>query len=95
MDKNIKFNVIFIDGLHVAEQVERDIKNALKYIKDDGFIVLHDCNPPTEFHASETYDFHLSPSQGYWNGTTWKAFYKLSQKRQRRGNITRCTISAQ
>ena len=74
---SIKFDVIFIDGLHLAEQVERDIKNALKYIKDDGFIILHDCNPPTEYHAREEYCYDLSPAQYCWNGTAWKAFYKF------------------
>lgn len=76
LDKSVKFDVIFIDGLHVAEQVDRDIKNALEFIKDDGFIVLHDCNPPTEWHARETFNFYFSPAGGYWNGTTWKAFLK-------------------
>tara|TARA_R110002049_G_scaffold308754_1_gene513895 strand:+ start:33464 stop:34213 length:750 start_codon:yes stop_codon:yes gene_type:complete len=72
----IKFDVIFIDGLHYAEQVDKDIKNALDFIKDSGFIVLHDCNPPTEWHARETFGFFKTPAQGYWNGTTWKAFLK-------------------
>lgn len=53
LDKDIRFDVIFIDGLHLAEQVDRDITNALEYLTDDGFIVLHDCNPPTEWHARE------------------------------------------
>jgi hypothetical protein len=44
LSNKIQFDVIFIDGLHLAEQVDRDIENSLKYIKDDGFIVLHDCN---------------------------------------------------
>ena len=76
LNNDIKFDVIFIDGLHLAEQVERDIRNALDYIDDQGFIVLHDCNPPTEFHASEIYEYRLSPSESNWNGTTWKAFIK-------------------
>jgi hypothetical protein len=76
LSQDIKFDVIFIDGLHLAEQVERDIDNALRYITDDGFIVLHDCNPPTEFHARESYYYRNSPAYGLWNGTTWKAFYK-------------------
>lgn len=70
------FDVIFIDGLHLAEQVDRDIINALDFIKEDGFVVLHDCNPPSEWHARETYDFYSTPAGGYWNGTTWKAFLK-------------------
>ena len=72
----IEFDVIFIDGLHLAEQVQRDIYNSLKVLKEDGFLVLHDCNPPTEYHAREQYSFFKSPASGYWNGTTWKAFYK-------------------
>jgi hypothetical protein len=80
LSKDIKFDVIFIDGLHLAEQVDRDIENALKYLEPEGFIVLHDCNPPTEFHASETYLYRMSPSTVYWNGTTWKAFFKYRQR---------------
>lgn len=73
---DIKFDVIFIDGLHLADQVEIDIKNALAFLKEDGFLVLHDCNPPTEYHAREDRLYTLSPALGSWNGTTWKAFYK-------------------
>jgi len=76
LSKTIKFDVIFIDGLHLAEQVDRDIKNALTYLTTDGFIVLHDCNPPTVWHARENYDYPHSPAGGNWNGTTWKAFMK-------------------
>ncbi|MEJ2113931.1 MAG: class I SAM-dependent methyltransferase [Flavobacteriaceae bacterium] len=47
LSKDLKFDVIFMDGLHLAEQADRDIKNALDFIKEDGFIVVHDCNPPT------------------------------------------------
>lgn len=76
LSNDIRFDVIFVDGLHMADQVDRDIQNALKYIKDDGFIVLHDCNPPTEWHARENYGYSYTPAQTYWNGTTWKAFFK-------------------
>ena len=76
LSSEIRFDVIFIDGLHLAEQVDRDIKNAIDFIKDDGFIVLHDCNPPTEWHARYEYNYKNTPARGYWNGTTWKAFLK-------------------
>jgi hypothetical protein len=85
---DIQFDVIFIDGLHTAEQVDRDIKNALEFIKEDGFIVLHDCNPPTESHAREEHDYRLSPAQNAWNGTTWKGFMKW----RRNALIYSCTI---
>jgi hypothetical protein len=82
LDTSIRFDVIFIDGLHLAEQVDRDIQNAFDFIKDDGFIILHDCNPPSEWHAREEYNYHLSPAMGFWNGTTWKAFLKWRLKMQ-------------
>ena len=77
LEKKIKFDVIFIDGLHLAEQVYKDILNALDYLREDGFIVLHDCNPPTEYHAREEHNFTLSPARNTWNGSVWKAFYKM------------------
>jgi len=70
------FDVIFIDGLHTAEQCFRDIENSLKFLHPDGLVFIHDCNPPSEWHAREDYYFDLSPAKNFWNGTTWKAFIK-------------------
>src|SRR5690606_22622998 len=50
--------------------------NSLQFIKENGFIILHDCNPPSEYHQREDYAFTNSPAGSFWNGTTWKAFYK-------------------
>jgi len=72
LDEDIRYDIIFIDGLHLDFQVENDIKNSLKHLKDGGTIVMHDCNPPTEKHQVEEYD-GFSP----WNGTTWKAYAKF------------------
>lgn len=79
LSKDIRFDVVFIDGLHAAEQVVRDIENAIAFLNDDGFILLHDCNPPTEWHAREDFDYKLTPALKFWNGTAWKAFYKYRQ----------------
>lgn len=76
LNNELKFDLIFIDGLHLAEQVDQDIINSLKCIKDNGFIVLHDCNPPSEWHVREYFRYWYTPAQGLWNGTTWKAFFK-------------------
>lgn len=76
LSSEIKFDLIFIDGLHLANQVDRDINNAMNFIKDDGFIVLHDCNPPTEWHTRNEYSYFNTPSFLNWSGTTWKAFLK-------------------
>ena len=76
-EKDFKWDLIFIDGLHTSYQVELDIRNSLKHLSENGTIVLHDCNPPTEYHARADYDDHTTPALGLWNGTVWKAIYKL------------------
>jgi hypothetical protein len=76
LSKDFKFDIIFIGGLHLAEQVDSDIKDALDFLKEDGFIALYDSNTPTEWHERENYQYKNSPAHGYWNGTTRKAFLK-------------------
>ena len=80
LNKEIKFDVIFIDGLHLASQVKKDIENSLNYLSPNGFIVLHDCNPPSEYHAREDYYDDLTPAKKNWNGTTWKAFVEFRKR---------------
>lgn len=90
LEPTIKFDVIFIDGLHLAEQVDRDVENSMKFIAADGFVVLHDCNPPTQWHAREAFNFTFTPAEGYWNGTTWKAFLKWRSN----PNVYSCCIDS-
>lgn len=63
-----KFDLIFIDGLHTAEQVKKDFENALKILSLKGFIVLHDCNPEKEEHTIVP----RPTPRGHWNGDVWK-----------------------
>jgi len=70
----IKYDVIFIDGLHLYEQVKKDIDNSLKHLTDNGTILMHDCSPPTVHHQRENYEDYTTPAGSAWNGTTWKAF---------------------
>ena len=77
INSRTKFDVIFIDGLHISNQVDKDILNSLEFLSEKGVVILHDCNPPSEYHQREAYDFENSPARNFWNGTTWKAFYKL------------------
>ena len=90
LNPEIKFDIVFIDGLHLADQVYRDILNSLDFLSEIGFIILHDCNPPTEWHARETFEFENSPARGTWNGTTWKAFVKAKDELE----INACCIDS-
>lgn len=82
-----KWDLIFIDGLHISTQVQKDILNSLNHLSWNGFIVLHDCNPPDIFMARE--DYYINGQQRPWNGTTWKAIYWL---RTHRGDLKVCTL---
>ena len=74
------FDIIFIDGLHLENQVDKDLEGGLNFLSEGGFIIMHDCNPPTEFHQRENYevDGQFPP----WNGTVWKSFAKLRLNNQ-------------
>ncbi|HUY32309.1 MAG TPA: CmcI family methyltransferase [Pirellulales bacterium] len=69
------FDLVFIDGLHHAEQVHRDVLRALDVLRPHGTIVLHDCNPATEA-------MQLVPAmQPEWTGDCWKVIVKLRATR--------------
>lgn len=70
-----RFDVIFVDGLHEAEQVHRDVTNALAVMNDGGFIVCHDMNPWSEQAQRVPY------AGGSWTGDCWKAFVRLRAER--------------
>jgi len=66
-----KYDVVFIDGLHHSEQVNKDIKNSLNFLEDDGVIILHDCNPQSEMRQRVPADFDIW--EHGWNGDVWKS----------------------
>ena len=68
---NNNYDVIFIDGLHYYEQVIKDIKNSLKILNNDGFILVHDCLPRTLAHQA------VPRYRGSWNGDVWKSIVEL------------------
>ena len=72
---SIKYDIIFIDGLHLEYQVDKDIMNSLNILNKNGTIIMHDCNPPTEFHQRENYE--VNGKFPNWNGTVWRSFAKL------------------
>lgn len=69
--KDVKFDIIFIDGLHHSEQVVKDITNSIKHLTLNGTIVCHDCLPYTEKMQLR------DDNGGEWTGDVWKAIAKL------------------
>ncbi len=64
-------DVVLVDGLHTHEQSLRDVNNSLKYLNPKGYIIMHDCSPPSELMASPTF------VEGAWNGDVWKTIVAL------------------
>lgn len=73
---NEKYDLIFVDGLHLEYQVTKDIDNALECLNEGGCIIVHDCNPATEQCQIEEYD-----GVSAWNGTVWKSFVKKRSRK--------------
>lgn len=75
--KNDMFDIVFIDGLHEAHQVFKDIRNSLNHLNKNGIIVCHDCNPQSAVSACDYEDWYKNEeSRRIWNGDCWKGFVK-------------------
>jgi len=68
---NYKYDIIFIDGLHEFQQVDKDLQNSLQYLNENGTIVLHDCCPREEIVQRVP-----QVSTNYWTGDVWKTALK-------------------
>lgn len=81
-------DVVFVDGLHTYSQSLADVKNSLRFLNDEGVIILHDCNPLSEtaaYQASsiqEVQNLNLPGFDGIWNGDVWKTIAYLRSIRQ-------------
>ena len=63
------FDICFIDGSHLCEDVIEDIRNCSSMLSSNGVIILHDCLPP-----SEDWQLRLqSPRVPGWMGDVWRA----------------------
>lgn len=71
-DSEAQFDIVFVDGLHLAEQVVRDVYNSALHLRDGGVIVMHDCNPGSEEEQGR--ERRLA---NRWNGDVWKAMVYL------------------
>jgi hypothetical protein len=73
------FAVVFVDGLHTAEQSHRDVLNALSVLEDGGVVIVHDCNPESAAAAAPTLAEALSlPGHLHrWNGDVYRTIVRL------------------
>ena len=70
-----QFDLILIDGLHHADQVYRDIVNALACLRDGGAMVCHDMLPASEPEQ------RVPRESKHWTGDCWKAWVRLRSER--------------
>jgi len=78
-----QFDIIFIDGLHVALQVYHDILASLEVLNEGGVILCHDMNPWNKAVQD------VLRKTLHWTGDCWKAFVRL---RMERDDLEMCVI---
>lgn len=71
-----QFDIVFVDGLHTAEQFLRDVENSLRILSPGGVIVCHDTMPPNEEMQSGP------PRRHMWTGDVWKGVLRLRSVRR-------------
>jgi len=83
-----RLDAAFIDGLHTYEQALKDVLNSLKFLKENGVIIMHDCNPQSEAEAFPVNSFehaknlNLPSWTGFWSGDVWKTIVYLRSNRR-------------
>ena len=76
-----KIDVVLIDGMHEYNFALRDVENSLKYLDEDGIIIMHDCNAVTEDTSSSFEEWKSKGMIGSWNGDLWKTIMHLRSLR--------------
>lgn len=63
-----KFDLVFVDPFHSYASSLRDLVFALQLVRDDGVVMVHDCNPPNGAVAQ------MECRDGDWCGVTFAAY---------------------
>ena len=69
---NLRFDVIFIDGLHHYKQVQKDLINSVNFLNENGIIMIHDMLPRNSFEE------HVPRKNKIWTGDVWKVGVELT-----------------
>ena len=76
------FDCIFIDGMHQSDYVLKDLNNSIKFLNDNGTIIIDDIlplnkeeqnNKPLDYY----YKDNILKSKCNWTGDVWKVIYEL------------------
>ena len=70
--KHLKFDVIFIDGLHHYLQCQKDAINSINSLNKKGVIFFHDMLP------QNSYEELVPRKQASWTGDVWKVAVELT-----------------
>ena len=73
IDKNQKYDVIFVDAFHTVEHTIRDLEAALSLLNSNGIIIAHDCYPDSEALIGTL-------KKGAWCGQTYEGYIRFLLK---------------
>jgi len=92
------FDIIYLDGLHTAEQTLVDLHNSLKKLSKGGVIMIDDTIPIDEFSAlpdqNEAYRLRKmigNSDDMSWHGDVYKVINVINQFKQKNLNIATIT----
>ena len=74
----VRFDLAFLDGMHLYEYLLRDFMNAERYMTKDGVVVMHDCLP---FEPSMAERDRRNAKTRAWTGDVWKVIPILREVR--------------
>jgi hypothetical protein len=81
-NKNTKFDIVFIDGLHQSEQVAKDINNSIKFLNENGKVLLDDIIPlnyDEQLKVPLKHEVRNGILKTFvpWTGDVWKTLYHI------------------
>ena len=76
------FDIVFIDGMHQTEYVIKDINNSIKYLNDNGKILLDDVIPlnsdeQLKIPIKHIYEDGILKTMVPWTGDVWKVLFHI------------------
>lgn len=85
LDNSVKFDLIFLDGLHTAEQTYKDFQNCLPHLHKKSMIIIDDTVPCDEFSANPNQELSYklrresgNSGDGSWHGDVYKIIVALN-----------------